>query len=171
MSRVSRGCSKMYWKFLWKFLSTIQFRMLCTILRITAGGEAPSFSGWDWTTTLGPRVIRKFCRACTFLKLSRPKPCAKLANHSLLSTPSFLGAATATEVSFVDKVLLWWLERHLWAHTWGLPSAFAPTVKLKMIPVQLGIHNAPMKFILSIHMVYKQICVREIHTPSTENVS
>lgn len=45
-----------------------------------------------------------------------------------------------------------------------LPSAFALTVKLKMIPVQLGIHNAPMKFILSIHMVYKQMCEREIHT-------
>lgn len=103
-------------------------------------------------------MVREFCRACKSLKLSRPKPCAKLAN------PSFMCAATATKVSFVDKVLLWWLERHFRAHTWGLPSAFAFTVKLKMIPVQLVIHNAPMKFILSIHIVYKQMCEREIHT-------
>lgn len=46
------------------------------------------------------------------LKTVKAKAMAKLVNHSLPSNPFFI-YATATEVSFVDKVLLWWLERHL----------------------------------------------------------
>lgn len=34
----------------------------------------------------------------------------------------------------------------------------------KIIPVQTGTHNALMKLILDIHIVYKPMCVREIHT-------
>lgn len=38
------------------------------------------------------------------LKTVKAKAMAKLVNHSLLSNPSFMCTASATEVSFVDKV-------------------------------------------------------------------
>lgn len=38
------------------------------------------------------------------LKTVKAKAMTKLVNHSLLSNPSFMCTASATEVSFVDKV-------------------------------------------------------------------